>query len=358
MFRCALAALFLAALLPKTAAAQSQSTELVLVRRDAFLYTAPSARAERVRDPWGERHRERLGPFFVMRFVAERGDFVEVATLPTFRAADHCYPTVSGLDGLDLHLFVERGALAPVVPSRVEVTGDDEGGVVLAGGVGLTHRGGRRYDAHVRGATIRVELDPSAVGTRYRVTPRIPVSRGATGMLAPGARVDYGRNLRLTAEAGRREPARARGVVDFSIAETRGGGANDGPARAVLTVEPITERGGRMLAFVRNECIEVRGTLARRDVTNDRPPRGVSDFGERRGTALRPGTALYFADGSSAGRATVDAALEGTVHTENGRSCFDHPLRPGTGGGRAAADDVLTLCIDRTALAAARAPRR
>jgi len=357
VLRWALMVVGLGALLPGVAMAQARGDELVLVRRDAFLYTAPSTRAERVRDPWGTRHRERLGPFFVMRFVAERDDFVEVATLPSFRAVDHCYPTVSGLDGLDLHLFVKRDALGLVVPRRVERDGDRGGGIVLAGGVGLTHRGGRRYYAHVRGATIRVELDPGSVATRYRVTPRIPISRGARGLLAPGARVDFGRNLRLTAEAGRRR-ARGRGAVDFSVAETRGGARDWEPPRVLLAVEPISERGRRVTAFVRNQCVEVRGTLARRDVTNERPPRGVSGFGPRRGTALRSGTALYFPDGTAAGRASANATLEGTLHTEGARSCFDHPLRPGTGRGRGGADDALTLCIDRRAFAAARARRR
>jgi len=357
MFRWSLFALLLAGALPELAGAQSGGAEFVLVRRDAFFYASPSTRAEKVRDPWGTRHRERLGPFFVMRYVGDRGDFVEVATLPSFRATDHCYPTVSGLEGLDLHLFVEAGAIAAVLPNRVERRTGGDNGIVLAGGVGITPRGGHRYDAHVRGATLRVELDPTEVAMRYRVTSRISVSRGATGLLAPGARMDIGRELRLTAESGRRASERGRGVVDFSVSETRGG-SSDGPPRALLTVEPIRQRGNRMLAIVRNQCMEVRGTVARRDVTNERPPRGVTDFGNRHGTALRPGTALYFPDGSVAGRAAGDAALEGTVHSAGRRSCFDHPLRPGTNGEHAGADDVLTLCIDRTAHAAARAPRR
>ena len=97
-----------AAILLATAAHAQRGPEYVLVERSAFLHAAPDASSERARDPWANEHAVRLGPYWVLGLVAERGDWLEVSTLPRFRAGEHCYPTVEALRGLELTLFVRR----------------------------------------------------------------------------------------------------------------------------------------------------------------------------------------------------------------------------------------------------------
>ncbi len=338
---------------PAVPRAAAQGTSYALVRRAAFVYASPDASGEKARDPWAGRYTERIGPFFVMRFVGEHDGWVELATIPTFRATDHCYPTVRALDGMDLHLFVRRDDLAPVTASRVERTFDDGTALRLVSGVGLEARGPRRYDAFVRGATLRVELAPSEVATRYQPSERIALPRSAAGLLAGGIRVEFGRGGRLVTERASRPRAGAarRGVVDFSVDDTRRS-FDDGPARASLIVEGPLGRG-RSVATVRNACVEVVGQIDARSVTNERPSRSIDAPGTHDGTSLRPGTALFWPDGSRAGHVVEGATLDGSPRIDGGRACFDHPLRAGGSG----ADETLTLCVDRDAVRERRASR-
>jgi len=358
-------AIFLSVAADIPRAADAQSLDYVLVRREAFLYARADAASERVRDPWGTRYQQRLGPFWVMRFVAENSGWVQVATLPVFRAAEHCYPTVSGLEGLDLRFYVRRADVAPVTARQVRQTFEDGTSLTIVAGVGVVARGRNHYDAMVRGATVRLDLGAADLAARYRPIGKIPVSRSSNALLAPGARVDFGNGGRLTAEAGRRARGGGGGhVVSFSVADTRrsGGGGDDGPPRAPLAVEqPPTTQRGRSLAFVRNSCLELNGFVNSRDLTMDREGRPAVDLGSHHGTSLNPGTMLYWPDGSRAGRVADNAALDGAPREQGPRVCFDHPLR-GAGStsprSRTPADDVLTLCVDRDVVASRGTARR
>lgn len=343
-----LAAIFsvtIAALAERPAGAQAAG-QFVLVKRDAFLYAAPNENAERVRDPWARRFAVRVGPFWVMRRVGEQGDWVEVATVPAFRATDHCYDTVSALDQLDLHFFVRRDAIAPVIARRVERTFDDGTRLTLAPGVGLVRRGAQ-YDAHVRGATIRLRLSAEEVASSYGAAPRIAVSRGSNALLEPGATIELGDDLRLETEEAGPAVRRSGSRISFSVRETRRGPAGE-PPRAVLAVEAPPDAGNRARVTVRNDCLEAVGFVRRAQLTMERPSRTVNEIGSRHGTSIRTGAVLFWPDGSQAGRAMGDAVLEGPMRPDGPRMCFDHLLRPASG--RPRPDDTLTLCIGRDSI--------
>jgi hypothetical protein len=310
----------------------------VLVKRDAFLYAAPSNSAEKVRDPWRGRHEVRLGPWWVMRQRGVSDGWVEVKTIPGFRATAHCYHSVAGLDDLDITLYVRHDALAQVTTSRITRRFDDGTSLKLTSGVGVRHRGGRRYEAIIPGATIRLRMREEELGTSYRGARTFPTSRDAVGLLAPGGRLDFHEG-RLVAEAGSRRERRG-GTVSFSVAETRRGGGG-GPARALLAVE-TNGRRGRIDATVRAPCAEVSGALDGRDVSRERPPRAIHTLDEHHGTRIRAGAALYWPDGSRAGRAATDTALDGRISTSRGRRCFQHRLRA---AGRSP-DETLSLCVE------------
>lgn len=352
----ALVALGLALVLVAPPRASAQGNEYVLVRRNAFLHARPDASSERVRDPWAQRYSLRLGPFYVMRFAADHGDWTEVATVPVFRAGDHCYGTAPGLDGLDLRMFVRTSDLAPVIASTVRRSLQAGSRLTLVGGVGVTPRGRNRYEAAVRGATVRVDLTPEELVTRYRPSPKIPVSRDANAMLAPGARFDLGPGVFVATERGSGRRA-ASNVVSFTDDEARGGGGGSAePPRAILSIQARPGASGRVEATLRTDCLEATGWVRDRDLTSDRPARSA-DLDARSGTALRAGVALYWPDGSRAGRVADHATLDGSARPEGQYVCFDHPLRPGASR-RATADETLTLCVDRVSVAGARARTR
>lgn len=311
------------------------------MKRSAFLYAAPDASAERARDPWSREHAVRLGPFWPMRYLGERDGFVQVATLPSTRRGDHCYGTP--LSGLDLRLYVRTEDIAPVVARRTTKSFPDGASVTLVPGVGLTPRGRNQYDAHVPGATVRLTLEPDEVARRYRPGDAIEIGRMVNALLAPGGRLDLARNVRLAAEPPSRRARRSR-VVDFTNDD--GGSSGGEPSRATLAVEADATSGNRIRATVRTECLEATGYLRARDLTTDRPARSVRDVG-RRGQSLRPGAALYWPDGSPAGRASERAALEGDITPRGPHLCFAHPLRSVP---RPDADAALTLCVDRTSV--------
>jgi hypothetical protein len=264
--------------------------------------------------------------------------WVELKTIPGFRPTAHCYPTVAGLDDLDVTLYARRGALAQLTTSRITRRFDDGSGLKLTAGVGVTHRGGTRYEAIIPGATIRLRMRDEELGSSYGGVRTFPTSRNAVGLLAPGGRLDF-HGGRLVAETGSRR-ARRGGTVSFSVAETRGR-SGGGPARALLAVE-TSGRRGRIEATVRAPCAEVSGELNGRDVSRERPPRAIHTLDEHHGTRVRAGAALYWPDGSRAGRTATDTALDGRISTRGGRRCFQHRLRV---SGPRGADETLSLCV-------------
>ncbi len=311
----------------------------VLVKRSAFLYAAPNTSAEKVRDPWHRRHHVRLGPWWVMRQRGVRDGWVQLKTIPGFRARAHCYHTVAGLDDLDITLYARQSDLGKVTTGPITRRFDDGTSIRLTAGVGVRPRGGPRYDAIVPGATIRLRMRDGELGSTYRGARTFPTSRRAVGLLAPGGRLDF-HNGRLVAEAGSRRRARRRGAVSFSVAEARGGGGG-GPPRALLAVE-TTGRRGRIDATVRAPCVEASGQLDGRDVSRERPPRAIHTLDEHHGTRVRAGAALYWPDGSRAGRTANDTALDGRISIRDGRRCFQHRLRTSRPHG---ADETLALCV-------------
>ena len=317
--------------------------ELVLVERDAYLFAAPNESAERARDPWSREHGGTLGPFTAMRFVGERDGWVEVATIPGGRASDPCYPSVPALDGIDVRFFVRERDVAPVVARTVTKSLQGGGSITLVAGVGLTPRGRNQYDARVPGARVRVTLDPSEVARRYRPGDRIEIGRRLNALLVPGARVAIGRGASLEVERATRTRRARSSVVDFTSDDTAEAA---GPPRPIFAVETDGSRGARVGATVRTDCLEAVGLVRARDLTTDRPPRAAGEL-RRSGSAVRPGAALYWPDGSRAGTASGRVALGGRVTPRGANLCFEHPLRPAP---PASADDTLTLCVDRTAV--------
>lgn len=323
----------------------AQDGAFVLVKRSAFLHAQPDARAEKVRDAWGTRWAQRLGPFVVARFVAERGDWVEVATIPSFRATEHCYGTIPGIEGLDLRFFVRAADVAPVTATRITRSFDDGSRITLLPGVGLQSRGRNRYEASVRGASVRVELQASEIGRRYDAGTKLSATR-MIGLLHPGASMSLANDVRIQTEAGPRRPRAASGTITFTAADARGGGGE--PPRAVFAVDaPPQATGPRITATIRTDCLEATGIIRGNDITRDRPTRPAADVGGHRGTSLQLGTALYWPDGAQAGRVAAPAALDGSPTPAGPKICFDHPLR--TTAGRPGADETLTLCVDRAA---------
>lgn len=328
--------------------ASAQTGEFVLVRRNAFLYASQSTRSERARDPMASEFGVRLGPAWPFRFVAEHGDFVEVAPIGG-RSVDHCYPVASGLRGLDIRLFVERRSLVSVVRNTVARTFDDGSGYTLASGVALVSRGRDRYDAAIAGATLRVELRSDEVDWKYSPGGELDSLDDIAGLFAPGARLAYSGGTLVSEPAGPRA-AQSR-VIDFSADDTTSS-ARAEPARTAFAVSTDGGSGPRVRATVQGRCAEVVGFMRSTDVTTDRPARPMDEIGSRRGTALRPGAALYWEDGTRAGTATPDAVLDGPGRPSGDRTCFDQALRASS---RTNADGALTLCVDRTSIS--RAPR-
>jgi len=327
-------------LVPQSRTVAQRGGSFVLVKRDAFLYAAPDEAAEKVRDPWHAQHEVRLGPWWVLRQRGVENGWVELKTIPGFRPRSHCYHSVAGLDDLDLTLYARQDALGQVTTSPITREFEDGTKLRLTAGVGVVHRGGPRYDALIPGATMRLRMRESELGTSYAGARTFSTSRSAVGLLAPGGRIDF-HNGRLVAEAASRR-ARASGTVSFSVADTRGG--DGGPARSLLAVETEGRRG-RIEATVRAPCAEVSGQMDGRSVSRERPPRSIHTMDEHHGTRVRAGAALYWPDGSPAGHSANDTALDGRMTPRGPRYCFQHRLRVGSPHG---ADETLSLCVARS----------
>jgi len=319
--------------------------EYVLVERDAHLYARPDASSERVRDPWAREHVRRLGPFWVMRFAGERNGWVAIATVPAFRASEHCYETPRALAGLDVRLFVRSEDVAQVVARTVSRSYPGGGSVTLVSGAGLVARGRNRYDVALPGATLRIELPEGSAATRYRPEGQVEIGRSANALLAPGAHFELGGGGRISTEPpSRTRSARRSRVVDFTTEDAEA----PEPPRAILALEVDPERRPRTRATLRTGCLEANGFVRSRDLTTDRPARPVRDPSPR-GATVRPGAALYWPDGTQAGRAADRVTLTGSVTPNGSRLCFDHAIRHGARG----PDDTLTLCADRAAVSRA-----
>jgi hypothetical protein len=94
--------------------------------------------------------------------------------------------------------------------------------------------------------------------------------------------------------------------------------------------------------------LEAVGWVRRNQLTLERPTRAVNELRTRQGTSLRTGAALFWPDGTPAGRAAHASALDGTMDPQGPHLCFQHPLRPPSR--RPSADDTLTLCVARNSI--------
>ncbi|MEM9193070.1 MAG: hypothetical protein AAGF12_28100 [Myxococcota bacterium] len=323
-------------ILPRGASAQladGRGESFVLVKRSAFFHAAPDPASERVRDSWASRYQARVGPYWVLRYEGERDGWVEVSTMGAFVPADHCYPTVAGLSGMEVRLHVRRRDLADVVTRSVETTFDDRSVLRLRPGAGGAPRG-QSFRVELPGATVDGSVPTANLGYRYRVADPFALPERMMGLLAPSATIRFSAGS-LTAERAPRRQASA--VIDFSAPDDGSGE----PSRTVWAVGLAGEH-----RVVQGACAEVVGALAEGDITRERPPRSRA-FRERRGTTVRSGATLYWPDGQIAGRTVGSASLDGRPEAQGSKFCFAHPLRPES---RGRPDDTLRLCVDRSFL--------
>ncbi|MEM9493563.1 MAG: hypothetical protein AAGC55_30725, partial [Myxococcota bacterium] len=161
----------------------AEDSEYVLIRSGTSLYAAPDRAAFAV--PVGSRDRRSMGDLgrsiHVLRFVAERGDWVEVAPA---RSGIHCYYRRPATQ-LDMRWYVPRQAMLPVLVGEVAIEPGDGTSLKVAPGVWAEPRRRGRYRVRTPYLSVDLALTADQVGVRYRDQPRYGVHRVEHFMAGP-----------------------------------------------------------------------------------------------------------------------------------------------------------------------------
>ncbi len=152
------------------APAMKPATGYVVVPTTAWFRTAPDDGAVKARRgviPPDSCAVGMVEPMWVMRRVAEVGDWVAVENLQSIEGRAHCYGGDSWpLDHLRLRLWVKRDELAEVTRREVRVDYPDGTGFTLSAGVQVTPAEGG-YLVAVDGNRMVLEVPPDVIGHSY-----------------------------------------------------------------------------------------------------------------------------------------------------------------------------------------------
>ncbi len=342
--------LFLAALLANAAgAAEGPCDEFVLVRHGAALH--PSAKATSVLAPGAaccSDAEATARSYWIMRFVAERGDFLELETLGYRPSSDHCETGFNPYLGEDaansifkyrLRVFVARGDVVPVLVTDFAQKYPDGTALKLETGSAV-EAGGPEGEFHVRHSHWDVDVD------RFSFEASVPAS-------VVGFKYRLGRSrpkdeFELPMSDG----------YDYTL-KSEGPFALDG--KRVVSVRARAEKkfagrrkANRVLLRERTSCAEVWFSVPLSDVVRSKP-REDSEGGVVGGslcgilrdgapTRALAGARLFWPDGTRAGSLLQDDTLYGpSKKTPRGLTCFDVPIDQSR--------SVLPLCLEPEDLA-------
>jgi hypothetical protein len=297
------------------AAAARPASGFVVVPTTAWLRAAPREDAARVRAgaPSDSCRSAPVEPLWVMRRVAELGDWVAVENLSSIEGAAHCYGQSWPLDHLRLRFWVARADLAQVTRREVRVVYPDDTGFTLSAGVQVTEAEGG-YLVAVDDNRVLLEVPADAVGDGYAApSEHLNASHVAQPDDPPPA--DH------VIVGGRRIP------LQMSL-----------DAVAML-YDP--DGSGRKMAAYSMRCSEY--------YSNPIDSAGFyahglcgAGLGPFTGDNVEAGTALSWLDGTPAGEAIDEIDVHWPVESPDARTCFQIPLR--SDGEPSDGEETLTLC--------------
>ncbi len=295
-----------------------------------------------------------------------------VETLSNHPPEHHCADTLAGLADFRVRFHVTKEDLLPVLAEPIEHTFADGTKIRVAAGVAVPS-GAEQSIA--RGTSITVPVPSERVARSYK--PGTPfVDEGGDGQFAPldGHALSYdGRTLAEDGLFGNSFGLRRFGTTERSdgplvtvrnpcleatvrVSAERlhkhrlGLYAMKEPSARGLDPDMIRRRAV-LLGVLPSPCDpesvlfdvdELWGPLtADSEIVEASDAGGLGLEGTSRGATshtVRPGAAIWFADGRSAGLVTRDHCFTTAPHDEGGRRCFDAPLSRGNSA-------VLALCF-------------
>jgi hypothetical protein len=300
-----LAALPLAVVLVSPAAMAGPRERHVLIAADAWLYAAPSENAAKVRLT-GEHAPGALVPF---RLVGEKKGWLTVETVEETDPAVDCYPAIAALADFKLRFAVRATDRSKVTGKALAHTFADGSQLALHAGVGLQPGAEGRVHIAVGGFSFEAALPPGAAGDSYRAEAIVP------------------------AEAYSRVLARGKPVtIDGRTVTVRGTptaeDAGEGKVRLATRCAELVAQGKSVLPSMTGSG---RGGSS---------PLPIDLVGIDR--YVPAGKPVLFASGKPAGKTRRDVAAEGFT-AQGSLLCQAIALAPA--GGKAAADQSLTLCV-------------
>lgn len=316
------------------AAARLPAGAFVLVRRDAWLLSAPEllAREGRAFAPVELRGEPRLELAWAMRLVGQQGEFALVETLA--ETGPHCHDGPGELEGLRLRFFVRRTDLLPLTRKEVRLSFPDQTSVILAPGLALEPLGTTWY-IHAGFFRLRVRVPEEAIGLSYAAPPRA----SETERLAQ----DHPRLLdRFFAHE--LVPWNAPVVLDAepSVLVT---GHTPVFAEELLPAESV-------LVTLKSRCIELVAiahplfqlTLFQAGRYGGSGAWTFPEEGDR--TVVTAGATIYWADGTVAGAVETPTSFHGIGGVHGGRQCFVRLLRQEEDDANPLPEHRMTLCFD------------
>lgn len=297
----------------------------VLVWNDAAFYTDASDDAQVVHAASLERRD--VGNVIAMKVIAAKNGFVEVEPATDL---DCTWARMQTSDDLaQLHLYVKRGDLAPVLATGFDKTYGDGSRIALKAGTPLARIDGK-YAIGVRGHDgIAIELPEKSVGWSY--VPEKPGKAGPTVLagefeLAPNTRVNLAdAQLVIDGHGVGAEPRGAQTV--FSIKSKCAVLDVVAPAKSVRTVENDDDE----------QAMELSSGLAVMDLRNE-------DF-------IPQGTVLSTVGGRVFAAAAKPIYLSALPHPGKA-ACVDRKIKIGVFEGEALdpkdGDNKLKVCAPAT----------
>jgi len=229
------------------------------------------------------------GELWAFEVVSVDSGWVELRAPEPSELERHCYGVPDGLRGVGLRFYVERDDLLEVTTRPVDAEFDDGTAVELRPGVAVSGAEGEST-ARLHGLEPPVSVGDDRTGLAYRPADSPP-----------------------RPEAGWWRP---RGEVSV-------GGESFDPTETPLPVRREETRGGRTLLEIADGCGTVRA-FADSPAEAEPPDRSRPEPDEAyRVSRIRPDAALYWLDGSTAGRSGESGwPVRVEVESRNGRPCF------------------------------------
>ena len=299
------AALSLALLLLPSAATARPRERHVLVRADAWLYSAPKETASKVRVT-GERAPGALVPF---RLVGEKAGWLTVESIEDTDPAVDCYPAIAPLADYKVRFAVRAADRVKVTGTALTHTFADGSKLALHAGVGLSPATEGRQRVAVGDFAFEAALPAGAAADSYKA--EVVVAAEAFGRV-----LDRSKPLTLDGHA-----VTVRGAASAED-------AGDGKVR-------IATRCAELVAHGKSVLPSMTGSGASGGRARAIDLVGIDRY-------LPAGKAILFADGRPAGKARRDVPVADFT-ARGSLLCQAIALAPGAG--ETAAERSLTLCV-------------